>query len=84
MAVTRFIVTIDRLQLRGVAREDAPALVASLRSELEASLLDEVAGPRTWESATLPALRPRPVRVGGGPDHTGRALGRSLARELTR
>jgi hypothetical protein len=84
MAVTRFIVTIDRLQLRGVAREDAPALVASLRSELERSLVNEAAGPRAWESATVAALRPPPVRVGGGPDHTGRALGRSLATELTR
>lgn len=84
MAVTRFTVTIDRLQLRGVPREDVPALVAALRGELERALVGEVAHPRTWQSSTLATLRPRPVRVAGGPDHTGRALGTAMAEELTR
>jgi hypothetical protein len=84
MAVTRVTVTIDRLRLNGVAREDAPALVAALRHELEQSLVQHAASPQSWESAALAELRPRTVRVNGGPERTGRALGRSMARELTR
>ncbi len=84
MAVTRFTVTIDRLQVRGAARENVPALVAALRGELERALAGESARDRTWESSTRATLRPRPVRVAGGPEATGRALGTAMARELTR
>jgi hypothetical protein len=84
MAVKRFIVTIDRLRLHGVAREDAPALVAALHSELERSLARETARPREWSSAALTEFRPDSVRVGGGPHQTGRALGQAMARGLAR
>jgi hypothetical protein len=84
MAVKRFIVTIDRLRLDGVPREDAPALVAALHSELERSLAREAAHPREWSSAAVSDLRPNRVRVSGGPHQTGRALGQAMARELAR
>jgi hypothetical protein len=81
MAVTRIVVTIDRLRLHGVAQEDSPALVAALQSELERSLARDAAG-RTWASGALADLRPGSVRVGGGPHRTGRALGRAMSSEL--
>jgi hypothetical protein len=84
MAVKRFIVTIDRLRLDGVPREDAPALVAALHSELERSLARETANPREWSSAVVSELRPNRVRVSDGPHQTGRALGQAMARELAR
>jgi hypothetical protein len=84
MAVTRFTVTIDRLRLHGVAREDAPALVAGLQRELERSLTSETARSRPWSSAMLAELRPAPVQARGGPHRTGSALGQALARELAR
>jgi hypothetical protein len=84
MAVTRFTVTIDRLRLRGVAREDAPAVVAALQRQLEHSLARETARPRAWRSSALAELRPDSVRVGGGPHHMGRALGQAMATELSR
>jgi hypothetical protein len=84
MAVKRFIVTIDRLRLHGVAREDAPALVAALQSELERSLARETAHSRAWSSGAITELHPDRVRVGGGPHQTGRALGQAMARELAR
>ena len=82
MAVRRIVVTIDRLRLHGVAREDAPALVAALHSELERSLAQHAA-PDGWTSAALAVLRPKPVRVGGGPHRMGHALGQAMARGLT-
>jgi hypothetical protein len=84
MAVKRFTLTIDRLRLHGVAREDAPALVAALQSELERSLAHEAARPRAWASTALAELRPDRVRVGAGPHQTGTALGQAMARELAR
>lgn len=84
MAVKRIVVTIDRLRLHGVAREDAPTLVAALRSELERSLAHEAAASRAWSSAALSELRPDCVRVGGGPDQVGRALGQAMARGVAR
>ncbi len=83
MAVTRIVVTIDRLRLHGVAREDAPALVAALHSELERSLAQHAGAPDGWTSAAVAVLRPKPVRVGGGPHRTGHALGQAMARGLT-
>lgn len=80
MAVTRLVLTIDRLRLHGVPREDAPALVAALQRELEHAL----AGQHEWSSAALAELRPDRVRVAGGPQQLGRALGRAMAGELAR
>jgi hypothetical protein len=82
MAVRRIVVTIDRLQLHGVAREDAPALVAALRGELERSLAREADGAHGWTSAALAAIRLHPVHVDGGPAPMGRALGRAMAKGL--
>jgi hypothetical protein len=84
MAVTRFTVTIDRLRLNGVAREDAPALVAGMQRELERSLTRAANQSRPWSSVTLAELRPPTVQATGGPPGTGRALGRALATELAR
>jgi hypothetical protein len=83
MAVRRIVVTIDRLRLHGVAREDAPALVAALRGELERSLAHATDEAHGWTSAALAVLRPPPVRIGGGPQQTGHALGQALAKGLT-
>jgi hypothetical protein len=84
MAVTRFTLTIDRLRLHGVAREDASALVAALQGALERSLARETARPHAWSSSVLAELRLDSVRVGGGPHDMGRALGQAMATELAR
>jgi hypothetical protein len=83
MAVTRIVVTIDRLRLHGVAREDTPAIVAALQGELERSLARDTAGSM-WASSAHAVLRPGSVRVGGGPHRTGRALGQAMATELVK
>jgi hypothetical protein len=81
MAVNRVHVTIDRVRLHGVAKDDVPALIAAMQRALEHSLADQVE-PRTWKPLDVNGIRADSVRARRGPRATGHAFGQAMAAAL--
>lgn len=83
--MTRIVLHIDRLVLRGIDRADAPAVTAALRDELQRRLA--VSGTRAQLSrgpeAHIDAGRIR-LAAGTRPASLGRASGRRIARGMLR
>ena len=83
--MTRVVLHIDRLVLRGVERGDAGALAAALRSALQ----ERLGGPAAAALAAHPStalLRAQPVRLapGGGAGNHGQVIGQSVAQSIAR
>jgi hypothetical protein len=87
--VTRVVLHIDRLNLRGIGHGERTALVDAVRAALAQQLSAALADP-----AVAVALAGRPAYqanltagraiVDAGPTVTGSRLGRQIARSLTR
>lgn len=79
--MSRVVVHIESLVLRGVRHEDRHRVAEGLQSELARRLSDPTAA-EIWASATV-ARAPRPVQVrmahDAGAEQTGVAVARGLA-----
>lgn len=75
--MTRIVVHIDRLVLRGVDRADAAAVTAAIHTELERLLARPGAAQGLAGTAGRSRVRTAPVRLGHG--HSANVLGRAAA-----
>jgi len=84
--MTRIIVHIDRLVLRGVDPAQRNAVAAALQAELARSLARPGAPQRLAASGGRPRIEAgvHGLRAGATPGGIGRAAGRAIAREVGR
>ena len=83
--MTRVVLHIDRLVLRGVARGDAAGLSSELQETLRAELQRRLGGPfRPGLIRALPTAVLRAGSVTAPRGEHGAAVGRALARRLLR
>ena len=82
--MTRIVLHIDRLVLRGVERGDAGALAAALRGALQEQLADPAAAAGLVAGPAAALLRAAPVTLAPGGDAAvhGRAIGQAIAHQL--
>ncbi|MDN3556275.1 hypothetical protein [Halomonas maura] len=77
--MTRLVLHIDRLVLRGIDPDDAEAISAGLQAELQRRLAAPAAVDALVEGGDRARLRIQPHVVGQAPASGGRALGSAIA-----
>ncbi|MFP5406818.1 MAG: hypothetical protein ACLGHY_10945 [Gammaproteobacteria bacterium] len=82
--MSRVIVHIDRLVLRGIQAEDRHRIAAGLQQALKGLFADRGAMPRLKAIADAPGLKVSGVRVAhrSAPVRLGEAVGRGIGKEM--